>query len=727
MKLCDTGLLGICQAGIQACRDDGNGYKACEQQVQAAAADDCAHKLDSNCNGTLDCSCNAGDVEACDTGKLGACKAGSHTCNADGSGYGTCDSQVQRSTGDDCTNNIDTNCNGTIDCVCKPGDPKVCDTGKVGACQAGTQTCTADGSAYGPCTQTAQPTAADDCTLLVDTTCDGKVSCTCQAGSKKDCTTLNPGACAPGTLTCQTNGSGYGTCTSNIAPGSQIEDCNKVGDEDCDGVACSDPTWNFIAGDQGAAVATDLAVDASGNTFVVGYFTSSITFINKADSTKTTSLITKGGADYFLAKFDLSGNVLWAKSFGDANYNGTSISVAVDASGNVVIGGAFNYAIDFGGGAQGYFYKSVAPGQLFAAKFNSQGAYQWQNLVVGNPMGGSVGKGVAVDGSGNAYLVGSFTGTVPVPTTGNASNSVVASATGSDGIIVKLSAATGASVATATVGVGNLGSTTPGNRRLTRVVVDSANTIYASGDFSGGAMLMQVCPAGLCMWVGPGNIGPGTEGVVLKYDQSLTVTWAQGIADAPLVDSGTGFPSTVTGLATDPSSQLYVAGLVSAGSTFKAAGTTVAAAKVPSLFIANYSPAGLLGNVVLIPASTGGGRIAVDQSKNVYMSGVITESVDFGLGVLNSAKTSDLYVAKFDTTFKPLWSHAWGNAATTVTSGGIGVYRATDPKNIRVVIAAGVAGSGTTPGSLNFSGTAPTVLTAASPAASDVIVGQFQP
>jgi protein-arginine deiminase len=77
--------------------------------------------------------------------------------------------------------------------VCSPGATKACYSGPagtlgVGSCESGTQTCLPDGSGFGACSGDVTP-KSDVCGNGQDDDCDGQVdeSCVCQPGSTKSC------------------------------------------------------------------------------------------------------------------------------------------------------------------------------------------------------------------------------------------------------------------------------------------------------------------------------------------------------------------------------------------------------------------------------------------------------------------------------------------------------------------------------------------------------------
>lgn len=101
--------------------------------------------------------------------------------------------------------------------------------------------------------------------------------------------------------------------------------------------------WSKSFGDSDVQVVAGVAVDGSGNVIATGSFKGTVSFGGGA-------LTSAGSRDVFLARFDSAGNHSWSKRFGDSsNQHGTA--VAVDASGNPVITGSFEGSADFGGGA----------------------------------------------------------------------------------------------------------------------------------------------------------------------------------------------------------------------------------------------------------------------------------------------------------------------------------------------------------------------------------------
>ncbi|MBK7651577.1 MAG: SBBP repeat-containing protein [Flammeovirgaceae bacterium] len=86
-----------------------------------------------------------------------------------------------------------------------------------------------------------------------------------------------------------------------------------------------------------------IATDPSGCVFTIGTFEGTADF---DPGVGVSNLTAASRSDAFVSKLDPSGNFVWAKRIGGNNWDdGTSI--AIDAAGNVYLGGHFNGTADF--------------------------------------------------------------------------------------------------------------------------------------------------------------------------------------------------------------------------------------------------------------------------------------------------------------------------------------------------------------------------------------------
>lgn len=151
--------------------------------------------------------------------------------------------------------------------------------------------------------------------------------------------------------------------------------------------------WVKTISGAGGVNPRDITVDASGKAVVVGRFTQTIT----AGSTSLTSMASYDG---FLLGMDAKGNFTWAKGvMGNGAVEVTS--VALDKTGDAYITGIIPATAVVGG--------KVVTGPAYAAKIDNKGAWKWSAAIGGDPKT-TVG-GIALDSSGNSYVVGDFRNT----------------------------------------------------------------------------------------------------------------------------------------------------------------------------------------------------------------------------------------------------------------------------------------------------------------------------
>ena len=160
-------------------------------------------------------------------------------------------------------------------------------------------------------------------------------------------------------------------------------------------------------GGSGDDATTSLALDSYGNVYWVGYYSNTVDFDTGTGTDMRTSV---GSNDAFLSKYSASGNYEWTRAFGGVGFD-TIYSVLVDGVGNVIVGGFFQYTVDFEPGP-GMDTRSGDPtGYLgsFLSKYDSSAVYQWTKTLGETS---SVISSVAVDGSDNVYVGGWFQATV---------------------------------------------------------------------------------------------------------------------------------------------------------------------------------------------------------------------------------------------------------------------------------------------------------------------------
>ena len=156
--------------------------------------------------------------------------------------------------------------------------------------------------------------------------------------------------------------------------------------------------WAKSAGGTGNNRGRSVCTDASGNVIITGVFSSPTIAFGTTMLTNTNNTF-----DFFIVKYDTSGNVLWAKSAGGTG-NDVSNGVCTNASGNVFITGYFDSPTISFGTTTLISGNSIA--DIFIVKYDTSGNVLWAKSAGGN--GSDVSSGVSIDASGNVIITGGF-------------------------------------------------------------------------------------------------------------------------------------------------------------------------------------------------------------------------------------------------------------------------------------------------------------------------------
>lgn len=145
--------------------------------------------------------------------------------------------------------------------------------------------------------------------------------------------------------------------------------------------------------DEGQSITTD----TSGNVIVTGYYTSPEIIFG------TDTFHNMGFYDVFIAKYNSSGGLLWAKSEG-GNSTEQSRSITTDVSGNVVLTGFFQTDTLHWGS---FDLVNIGAHNIFIAKYDAAGNLIWAKREGGTNY--NIGQSISADSSGNIFLAGYFT------------------------------------------------------------------------------------------------------------------------------------------------------------------------------------------------------------------------------------------------------------------------------------------------------------------------------
>ena len=164
-----------------------------------------------------------------------------------------------------------------------------------------------------------------------------------------------------------------------------------------DSIDCGDRvgySWMKSYGNANVDAVSDLTVDNQGNIYLVGSFSETL-------SLDEHSVVSAGNTDFYVAKLNPDGSLVWIKS-GGSNAVERANAVAVDADGNVYVVGLSNDNTSFDGNA----FPSRGAKDGFLLKLDNNGNYQYVRTL--GCFNDDNAYDVAVDGSGNVLVTGSF-------------------------------------------------------------------------------------------------------------------------------------------------------------------------------------------------------------------------------------------------------------------------------------------------------------------------------
>ncbi len=398
-------------------------------------------------------------------------------------------------------------------------------------------------------------------------------------------------------------------------------------------------TWEWAKSAHGAFDdwGQSTAVDVSGNTFVAGMFTStSITFGNTVlKNTDSTNTGNSGfSMDIFLVKYDVTGNVLWAKSVeGTDNMDERVFSIAVDGIGNVYLAGMYSSpTLSF----DSITITNAGIENIFLAKYDPNGNALWAKSTGGSYHDWAY--SVAVDNSGNIYMTGVFQsptisfGSITLTNDDNTGNytDLFLAKYDTDGNVLWAKSAGGTSYDWAM-----------------SVSVDASDKVLVSGYFYGPTLTFgSIDLTNVNAMYG--------DTFIAKYDESGNVIWAKS--------AGGTFDDAVYSVAADSSGNIYMTGNFRSP-TLTFGTTTLTNTGESDIFLAKYNADGdvLWAKSAIGSDSDIGNSVATDVIGNAYLTGhFYSPTITFETTTLTNAGSADIYLVKYDINGNLLWAKSVG-------------------------------------------------------------------
>lgn len=377
---------------------------------------------------------------------------------------------------------------------------------------------------------------------------------------------------------------------------------------------------NMFGGYQGC----DISTDALGNVYMIGNFDEPSISFGAITLTNTNGV--NYGTNFFIVKYDGSGNALWAKGG-----EGVAYSTTADASGNVFVAGIFARTINIetyslanlDTSANSYF------ADIFIVKYSTLGNINWVKSAGG--LKDDNGPYIDADTFGNVYVTGSFNSSSMTFGAFTINNSVNTGNYGYDIFIAKYDAMGNAQWARDAGGMG------PSDFALS-IATDGSGNAYITGQYYTPSITFGTTTLNN---TDTSSTSTNIESFIVKYSPQGNVVWAHGIGSFSW-DYG-------YGICTDVSGNIYVTGTYSDPITF---GSTTLQNAIPGFFNAFVAKYNTAGNVVWAKAVEGNASdysygIAADAAGNVVITGVTnTAPLILGNDTLVYGTNWDMFIAK---------------------------------------------------------------------------------
>lgn len=332
----------------------------------------------------------------------------------------------------------------------------------------------------------------------------------------------------------------------------------------------------------------------------------------------STVLTNPGSMQYFLAKYDSAGNVMWAKNIARLDHSGWGPfipgGISADAHDNIFISGEFHLSSIVVAGS--ITVTNVGGPNIFVAKLDSSGHAIWATASQGSGWATSM----ATTAGGETYITGEFyvgSLTFPPYTVYNAAaDSIFASC-----FLVKYDP--DGNVEWARSGGGHA------NRTFSySVAADSSGNAYIAGGFAGPGIMF-----------GTHTVAPIGD-FVAKYDPLGTCEWANRIWG-----SNVGFAYGVT---VDPCQNVWVAGGINFSTVHF--GTDSVSQPVglvgDGVFVVAYSPSGAVRHATALSAGADDNVSLVAANDAIYVCGDYMGDLGAGPDFMHASE--NFFVARYN-------------------------------------------------------------------------------
>lgn len=254
----------------------------------------------------------------------------------------------------------------------------------------------------------------------------------------------------------------------------------------------------------------DIVLDSANNIYITGSFSGTTDF---DPGIGIANLVSVGGNDIFVSKWDSNGNFVWARQMGGSSGEGGN-SIALDDLGNIYTTGTFSGSADFNPGIDTAYLTvsggSAFTGNIFVSKLNASGAFVWAKKMGG--IDAAAGQSIII-GFDGIYIAGQFRGTADFDPSAGVFNLTSAN---DDIFVCKLD------ILGSFVWAKNFGNPTPYTEEHHDMVLDVFGNIYIAGKFR---ETVDFDPN-----IGVANLTCiGSNGFIAKWDALGNFIWVKNI------------------------------------------------------------------------------------------------------------------------------------------------------------------------------------------------------
>jgi len=273
---------------------------------------------------------------------------------------------------------------------------------------------------------------------------------------------------------------------------------------------------------------------------------------------------------------------------------------------------------------------SAGETDIFIAKLDSTGKFLWAKRAGGAYYDFS--NSIISDPNGNLFITGTFAGTATF-------GAINLTSEGSSDLFVAKLDASGNFLWAKRAGGNN-------NERGKSITLDNSGNLYVTGDFRDTTMIGQTT-----------MISSGSyDAFIAKLDAGGNYVWAKKIGGNSY-DFG-------RSIIVDKNDNLYVTGDFSSTANFGS--TTLTSAGESDMFVTKLNSAGNFLWAKKAGSTTWddvGNSIAIDDSSNLYVTGHFGGFAAFGTNTINSSGSKDMFIAKLNSAGDFLWAKKAGGSS----------------------------------------------------------------